>query len=155
MIVLLFQSLIALTQTDSLNKLNAWIGPDGSVCMTAERAAVLLNAEDSLVILYELNLLNETVLLDYRNIVSTSKESLKNLLNQKQELERKIAEFEERLNIKSDKVIILEQEVSEKSILLIETEKKFKRQKTLTIVTSTIGGVALITTIASIIIIAI
>ena len=84
MIVLLFQSLTGSTQVNSTQVdstiLTAWSGPNGSICMTADRAAQLINAEDSLSHLIKLNEMLDDLLFDTKLIVDMSNEQIHNLL---------------------------------------------------------------------------
>lgn len=153
MIVLLLQSSVALTQVDSIRTSSApaaWAGPDGSICMTQERAALLLNAEDSLNQLYIMNSLIEDALIDCRTLTQISEESINNLIEQKLTLQAKIKLLEERLHLKNDKIMLYLEEVDECNIALTNANKKLKRQKTATTITSVVGASALVAIIVTV-----
>lgn len=153
MIVLLLQSLTALTQDSTSSIVQAWQGPDGSICMTMGRAAKLLNAEDSLQILYIQNTMLENVILDANLVISLSEEAMDNLMIQKMVLQSKIKVLEDRLNLKSDKIMLYLEEIDECSIKLTKANKKLKRQKTATTITSVIGSSAIVAVIVTVLII--
>ena len=148
-IVLLFQSSIALTQ----DSVQVWIGPNGTVGMTQEKAAQLINAEDSLQILYIENKLITNALQDCNLLTNVSEEVLNNLLEQKVELEGKIKTLQNRLGLKADKIMLYMDEVEECDIMLQKANTKLKRQKTMTTVTTVIGSSALVAVIVTILII--
>ena len=122
--------------------------------MTQERAASLLNSEDSLQQLYVMNSLLEDALRDSRILVNAKTETLENLMFQKIELQRKIEVIENRLDIKSDKITLCIKEVHECSIALDNANKKLKKQKIATTVTTIIGSTALVAVIVTVLIIA-
>jgi len=130
-----------------------WLGPDSSICMTQSKAAKLANARDSLTQLYIENQLISNALRNSNIVVRASDASITNLLEQKTVLEQKIKVLEERLNLKTDKIMLYMDEVDECNIMLENTNRKLKRQKTLTIVTSTITGVSIVGIIVSVLII--
>ena len=150
MIALLLQSLTGLTQIDSTSLPRAWSGPDGSICMTLGRAALLLNAEDSLKQLYEMNGLLEEALMDSRILAQLNTETINNLLAQKVTLQSKIKVLEDRLNLKSDKITLYLDELQECDMALDKANKKLKRQKTATTVTSIISGSAIVAIIVTV-----
>ena len=130
-----------------------WLGPDSSICMTQSKAAKLANARDSLTQLYIENQLISNALRNSNIVVRASDASITNLLEQKTVLEQKIKVLEERLNLKTDKIMLYMDEVDECNIMLENTNKKLKKQKTLTIVTSTITGISIVGIIVSVLII--
>ena len=146
---------LSLLSIDLTAQNDVWIVEDGSVCMTPLKAAKYANMKDSLNRLYIQNQLLEDALQNSTIVVSATSETINTMLKKKKLLEHKITVLEERLNLKSDKIMLYSDELDNCSVLLNKSNKTIKNQKSVIIVTSTlasVGIVALIVTILTIVI---